>query len=104
MSKTLTEAPDRVNLRDVLEDGAAVEDLLFNDLQSVAEELYPEINQARTFLEEITESPTLMTGSGPTVFSLMRAAARDNERIEHRCPGNWWSKRARPVCAGPVLE
>lgn len=69
-SKTLTESPKKVTLRGLLDQGVELSQLLVNDLQDVAESMYPEIRLIReTFIESgVTEA--LMTGSGPTVFAL----------------------------------
>ncbi len=51
-----------------IREGRSVEDLLDNDLQSVAEVLHPQIRGVRDLMEKSGVRKTLMSGSGPTVF------------------------------------
>lgn len=69
-SKTLTLNKKKGTLTGLLSRGVGLSQLLHNDLQQVAEPMYPEIRSIReTFLRSgLTE--VLMTGSGPTVFAL----------------------------------
>jgi 4-diphosphocytidyl-2-C-methyl-D-erythritol kinase len=69
-SKTLTEFPKKVTLQGLLDQGVELSQLLVNDLQGVAESMYPEIRLIRETLIESGVTEALMTGSGPTVFAL----------------------------------
>jgi 4-diphosphocytidyl-2-C-methyl-D-erythritol kinase len=46
---------------------------LFNSLQAVTEKEYPEVSRIRSSFQELGQNSLLMSGSGPTVFSLARS-------------------------------
>ena len=69
-SETLTAYKKKGTLQRLLDQGAELNQLLFNDLQQSAELIYPEIKLIRETFVEAGVRETLMTGSGPTVFAL----------------------------------
>lgn len=56
----------------LLANRAGLEDLLYNDLQPVCETLHPEIAHMRRSLASVGIRESLMSGSGPTVFGVIR--------------------------------
>ncbi|MDQ7783262.1 MAG: 4-(cytidine 5'-diphospho)-2-C-methyl-D-erythritol kinase [Desulfomonilaceae bacterium] len=101
-SKTLTGTPRKGTLWWTLERSRGVERLLHNDLQPVAEELYPEISDVRRALEIAGAEFVLMTGSGPTVFAVVELGRAD--KIAGRMSGSWNCFSARPVKTGIVID
>lgn len=69
-SRTLTVNKKKGTLRGLLDRGVALSELLHNDLQQVAETMYPEIGSIRETFVHKGMTDVLMTGSGPTVFAL----------------------------------
>ncbi len=72
-SRTLTVSKKKGTLRGLLNRGVSLSDLLHNDLQQVAETMYPEIGSIRETFVRNGMTDVLMTGSGPTVFALGEA-------------------------------
>lgn len=101
-SKTLTGTPRKGTLWWTLERSRGVERLLHNDLQPVAEELYPEISDVRRSLEIAGAEFVSMTGSGPTVFAVVELGRADE--IAGRMSGSWNCFSARPVKTGIVID
>jgi 4-diphosphocytidyl-2-C-methyl-D-erythritol kinase len=89
-------------LRDVLRERHAWEDLLFNDLQSIVEDLYPEIAKVRNALRESGLNEVLMSGSGPTVFGV--GDPDELEEIADRLSATWKCILARPLSRGIVID
>jgi len=73
-SRTLTGKNSESTVWDVLKGRSGFEDLLENDLQRVAEGLYPVIGEIASVLRMHGLKRSLMSGSGPTVFALAEPA------------------------------
>lgn len=69
-SKTLTASPKKGTLQGLLDQGVELSQLLFNDLQPVAEMIYPGIRSIRETFVDAGVTEVLMSGSGPTVFAM----------------------------------
>jgi len=100
-SKTLTGESREGRLWQILDRSRGTEGLLHNDLQPVAEGLYPEISDVRRALEVAGAKQVLMTGSGPTVFAVVELDRA--EEIVSRMPDKWNCFSARPVRTGIVI-
>ncbi|MBM4327215.1 MAG: 4-(cytidine 5'-diphospho)-2-C-methyl-D-erythritol kinase [Deltaproteobacteria bacterium] len=103
-SRTLTEGERRSTLWKLLRKGCSVSCLLHNDLQSVAEKLYPEIAQAQAFAREAASDAVLMSGSGPTVFGLVDREAQQIRAVRRRLPAQWTMTLTKPVNLGVVID
>ncbi len=69
-SRVLTDQKKKGTLPGLLRRGVELAELLHNDLQRVAESMYPEIAAIRETLAQSGMTEVLMTGSGPTVFAV----------------------------------
>jgi len=101
-SGTLTARAGKDKLREVLRECPALENLLYNDLQSVAEGLYPEIAKIRTALREMGLNNILMSGSGPTVFGL--GEPEELKEVAERLSATWSCMLARPLSRGIIID
>jgi 4-diphosphocytidyl-2-C-methyl-D-erythritol kinase len=87
-SDSLVERSHRVHSGDlvkaiVAKDPAKIGKLLYNDLEKVVLPAYPLVSQLRTEFQHHSNLGTMMSGSGPTVFSL--AASREQaDEIYHQ--------------------
>jgi 4-diphosphocytidyl-2-C-methyl-D-erythritol kinase len=69
-----------------------LEELLYNDLEQVSSDAYPEIGKAKQTLISLGAMAALMSGSGPTVFGIFHnreAASRAHEALSSH--GVWKS-------------
>ena len=101
-SKTLTGEFRKGRVWAVIEESRSVEDLLHNDLQSMAEELHPEISNIRNKVETAGARRALMTGSGPTVFGI--AESDVTEEIAKSLPASWNCFTVRPTRRGIRID
>ncbi len=102
-SRGLTGRFAACRLWQLLKDHAAVEDLLHNDLQLVCETLYPEIGQVRKSLAAAGIGETLMSGSGPTVFGVVRddhSMPTPEDLISVLGKSSWTVHMVRPIPFG----
>lgn len=104
LDRILTRQPRQARLWKILERIRNAADLLENDLQPSAEELYPEITEIRRGLKEAGSTAVMMTGSGPTVFGMAEADRDCLQGIITRLPGKWNPSIAWPVSQGAVLD
>jgi 4-diphosphocytidyl-2-C-methyl-D-erythritol kinase len=100
LSSSLTGQPRDGKLWRMIREHQHLEDLLHNDLQSIAERLYPEISEVRILLER-NGLNTLMCGSGPTVFAVgvpdqLGSAVR-------MLPEKWRGWIVNPIKHGPII-
>lgn len=68
--------------------------ILFNHLESVVSEKYPQINIMKGILSSVGAMGALMTGSGPTVFGLFqneKSAAEAYERVKKLVARRGWT-------------
>jgi 4-diphosphocytidyl-2-C-methyl-D-erythritol kinase len=103
-SQTLTGGERHSTLWKLLREGCPVDRLLYNDLQPVAEMLYPEVAQVRAFMREVVSDAALMSGSGPTVFGLVDREAPEIEEVRRRFPAHWTMTYTRPVSLGAMID
>jgi 4-diphosphocytidyl-2-C-methyl-D-erythritol kinase len=101
-SKNLTGKPLEGRLWMRIREGRSVEDLLDNDLQSVAEALHPQIRGVRDLMEKAGVRKTLMSGSGPTVFGPV--PVHSSGVLVKQFPSHWKIVTARPVTRGMVID
>ena len=101
-SKNLTGKAREGRLWMSIREGRSVEDLLENDLQRVAEYVHPHIRSVRDVMERAGMTNTLMSGSGPTVFGLVRD--RSPEDLVQKLPCQWRVLSAVPVSRGIVID
>jgi len=101
-SGTLTAKPGKDKLREVLRQCPALENLLYNDLESVAEGLYPEIAKIRGALREAGLNNILMSGSGPTVFGLGKP--EELKEVAKRLSATWSCILTRPLSRGIIID
>jgi 4-diphosphocytidyl-2C-methyl-D-erythritol kinase len=76
--------------------------LLHNDLQAVAEGLYPEISEVRIFLKRNGLNKILMSGSGPTLFAI--GASDQLSRVAGILPGKWRAWIVNPIKHGTTIS
>lgn len=84
-----------------LQQTTRVEDLLYNDLQSVTEGKHPELAATGQLMEDAGLKAILMSGSGPTLFGL--TAPEEVDEVKRRLPPELNTVVARPVRRGIVL-
>ncbi|MFH1147018.1 MAG: 4-(cytidine 5'-diphospho)-2-C-methyl-D-erythritol kinase [Pseudomonadota bacterium] len=72
-------------------DTAVVEQLLHNDLETVSIPEYPVINRIKMRLVSCGAKGALMTGSGPTVFSVFEEESKARKVYEELQPESTWS-------------
>ena len=101
-SKILTGEGREGRLWARLRQTARVEDLLYNDLQSVTESMHPELAGIRQSMQDAGLKAILMSGSGPTLFGLAEPDEVDN--VKRRMPPELNIVVARPVRRGIVLH
>ncbi len=101
-SKSLTGEITRGTVWQGLRKLQRVVDLLHNDLQDVAERLYPEIVTVRNEMANAGVSNVLMSGSGPTVFGMLDPDSSD--RVGERFDTRWSTFVARPLAAGVTID
>jgi 4-diphosphocytidyl-2-C-methyl-D-erythritol kinase len=102
LSSSLTGPASDGKLWTVIQEHQHLEDLLHNDLQAVAEGLYPEISEVRIFLKRNGLKKTLVSGSGPTVFAL--GASDQLSRVAGILPGKWRAWIVNPIKHGPIIS
>jgi 4-diphosphocytidyl-2-C-methyl-D-erythritol kinase len=81
---SLVERSHRVHSGDlvkaiVAKNAAKIGKLLYNDLEKVVLPAYPLVSQLRTEFQHHSNLGTMMSGSGPTVFSLANSRAQADE-------------------------
>ncbi|MCF8055201.1 MAG: 4-(cytidine 5'-diphospho)-2-C-methyl-D-erythritol kinase [Desulfocapsa sp.] len=96
---TLTRADKDSNLSDSRENADTLAGFspLYNDLETVTIEHYPEIAAIKRFLLDNGASDALMSGSGPTVFGLFPDRANGDESDLQRCAALLVEKYGRGV-------
>jgi 4-diphosphocytidyl-2-C-methyl-D-erythritol kinase len=104
LPSTLTAMPRVGILRGKLDKKQPLDGLLFNDLQSIAEKIRPEIVIVRRYLEQMPSEGVLMSGSGPTVFAVLAEADHVLSLDLTGTSSQWRVFRARPVMGGPVID
>jgi 4-diphosphocytidyl-2-C-methyl-D-erythritol kinase len=101
-SRTLTGKSRESTVWNVLKRSPAWEDLLQNDLQPIAENLYPEIAEIRSVMKNSNLELVLMSGSGPTIFAL---GEKDRvERVRAALPARWPCVVTRPSDRGITID
>ncbi|WP_013320838.1 4-(cytidine 5'-diphospho)-2-C-methyl-D-erythritol kinase [Gloeothece verrucosa] len=73
----------------VHKDGAKIGQLLHNDLEKVVLPAYPQVAQLRETMQQAGGLGTMMSGSGPTVFTLCESreqAAEIQQKIRQKLP------------------
>jgi 4-diphosphocytidyl-2-C-methyl-D-erythritol kinase len=98
----LTSVPRPAKLWAILAKRPEVTELLHNDLQPTAVLMRPEIAEATHALRTMGLTHVLMTGSGPTVFSLI--PRESGAPATERCPSRWTFFFAAPWFAGPIVD
>jgi 4-diphosphocytidyl-2-C-methyl-D-erythritol kinase len=101
-SRTLTGSRREGTLWKLLRERTDPEALLHNDLEAVAAASYTEIREAKKWLAAMGLRRSLMTGSGPTVFALVRSD--ETEAISCSHPEGWRTFWCRPVRWGVIVE
>ena len=101
-SRILTDGTREARLWRILAENRDVRDLLHNDLQPVAERLYPEISEMSEAMVAAGWQAGLMTGSGPTVFGL--AQPDEMWRLRTDLGSRWTKIVARPSNRGIVMN
>jgi 4-diphosphocytidyl-2-C-methyl-D-erythritol kinase len=101
-SKNLTGNVREGRLWMSIREGRSVEELLENDLQEVAESVHPDIRSAREVMERAGLRQTLMSGSGPTLFALVRNQLP--EALVKKLPPQWRIFPARPIASGMIID
>jgi 4-diphosphocytidyl-2-C-methyl-D-erythritol kinase len=101
-SKTLTGQLREGTLWRMIREKRPLESFLHNDLQVVAERLYPEISEMCARLVGFGIAASLMTGSGPTVFGIGDPDRLD--ALKRQLPGQWLRLTARPVKRGVAID
>lgn len=93
-SKTLTVSKKEATLSGLFDQGVELSKLLINDLQDIAESIYPEIKSIRETFVDQGLTQVLMTGSGPTIFGLGESA-----KLESLF--NYFSSKYRAIMTSP---
>lgn len=101
-SKNLTGTVREGRLWMKIREGRSVEELLENDLQRVAESIQPQIRETREVMERAGLRLTRMSGSGPTLFALIRN--HSPEALAKRLPPQWRIFPARPIASGMAID
>jgi len=89
----LTSKRIHCNLDKLLKGSGGIPGILFNHLESVVLEKYPQINMMKEILSSVGAMGAMMTGSGPTVFGLFqneKSAAEAYERIKKSVARRGW--------------
>ncbi|MGO9117238.1 MAG: 4-(cytidine 5'-diphospho)-2-C-methyl-D-erythritol kinase [Desulfomonilaceae bacterium] len=102
LSSSLTGLARDGKLWTMIQEHQHLEDLLHNDLQAVAEGLYPEISEVRIFLKRNGLNKTLISGSGPTVFAI--GASDQLSRVAGILPDKWRAWIVNPIQHGPTIS
>ncbi len=102
LSSSLTGPARDGKLWAMIRERRRLEGLLYNDLQAVAEGLYPEISDVRIFLGGNGLNKVLMCGSGPTVFAT--GASDQLSRIAGTLPDKWRAWIVNPIKHGPIMS
>jgi len=90
----LTNQRIHCNLHKFLKGSEGIPRILFNHLESVVSEKYPQINIMKKILSSVGAMGALMTGSGPTVFGLFhneKSTAEAYERIKKLVSRRGWT-------------
>lgn len=101
LSRGLTGHDGKGRLWALIRAGARIEEMLHNDLQPVAEKLYPKISELGKALVSAGLKAVLMSGSGPTVFAVI--GRDESDSVAARLPENVVFLRARPVKTGIII-
>ncbi len=96
---TLTRADKDSSLSDSRENAGTLEDCfpLYNDLEKVTIEHYPEIAAIKRFMLDNGASDALMSGSGPTVFGLFPVRPKGDDGVLQKCAALLTEKYGRGV-------
>lgn len=100
-SKFLTQEGREGRLWPRLQQTARIEDLLYNDLQSVTESLHSELAGTRHIMQNAGLRSILMSGSGPVMFGIVESQEADV--LKRRLPREFNMVIARPIRRGVVL-
>jgi 4-diphosphocytidyl-2-C-methyl-D-erythritol kinase len=103
-ASTLTTPRREGTLWHVLRERRDPRELLENDLQGIAEKIHPEIREARRAVELAGARPTLMSGSGPTVFGIAESDTEHLRGIKRKLPDRWLVLMSRPIETGPIID
>jgi len=103
-ASTLTTPRREGTLWHVLRECRDPRELLENDLQRIAEKSHPEIREVRRAVEQAGARPTLMSGSGPTVFGIAEPDTEHLRRIKGRLPDRWLVLMSRPIETGSIVD
>ncbi len=93
-AKRLTNQEFHISLDKFLKTPKGVSQILFNHLEGVVSEEYPEIDAMKKMLLSAGATGALMTGSGPTVFGIFpeeRMATRAYGKIERLTSRRGWT-------------
>ncbi len=93
-AKRLTNQQFHTNLNKFLKTPNGVSYVLFNHLEAVVSEKYPEIDAMKRMLLSVGATGALMTGSGPTVFGIFPEeviATKAYEKMKKLAPRRGWS-------------
>jgi 4-diphosphocytidyl-2-C-methyl-D-erythritol kinase len=77
-------------------------DILYNDLQSAAKRLYPQLSEIEESLKRAGLEKPLMSGSGPTFFELGKSERL--QEMRERLPKGFKTFVTLPVFSGPVID
>ncbi|MGC8604213.1 MAG: 4-(cytidine 5'-diphospho)-2-C-methyl-D-erythritol kinase [Desulfomonilaceae bacterium] len=102
ISKTLTGKMKPGILRGLFGESRDVRDFLHNDLQTIAERMYPPISSALNVLRGIGIEKPLMSGSGPTIFGLLDEAPLKSQL--QAFPKSWKVIVTRPAKRGITIN
>jgi len=89
----LTKRHFHFNLRGFVKTPEGISRLLWNDLEGVVSDKYPQIEGMKKMLLSAGALGALMTGSGPTVFGLFsgkREADKAFKKLEHKVRRSGW--------------
>ena len=101
-SSTLTGAAREGKLWHMIRGFRNPKDILYNDLQTAAKRLYPQLSEIEESLRGAGLERPLMSGSGPTFFAL--GEPEQLQEIARRLPGGFKTFVTLPVSRGPVID
>jgi 4-diphosphocytidyl-2-C-methyl-D-erythritol kinase len=102
--RTLTRPRPAARLWERLREAPNPFSLLENDLQGCAEAAYPEIAEVRGQLQAAGVENVLMSGSGPTVFGLLKKGEIDFDALRANLPKQWQALFCRPETGGVRID
>lgn len=79
------------------EEGCPLADLVYNDLEVVAEQLRPEIAEMKQKLRVAGLSPIAMSGSGSSVFGIAASATQARRIADQLRRAGYWAEAARTL-------